>query len=614
VTETQAVTIDPGSKGPTAHQSRSSVRRIRILLGVLVVVLGALQTRAGIALHVMSSDGIAYLDIADAYWRGDWETAINGSWSPLYSWILGGFLHTFKPSPYHEAAVVQVANFVVYLLAFAIFRFFWSPFADEAWHGVTEPTAKSCLPAWAWAALGDSLFLWLSLEAVKVWRITPDMVAMGLIFLMAGLSHRICRGYPTSIMFFALGATIGLGYLATPWVGLIGLVFFALSFFSSHGLRRVIPLALACLVGFGAVAGPFILALSRSEGCFTFGHSLRLQYLWGVNQVPRAHWQGDSDPTRTPAHPTRRLSQMPPLYEFGSPIGGTYPVLHDPSYWYAGVGVRFDVRKQVAVLVQNAQICFDLFVRRQGGWMAAVIILILIGKGSNLRLNRSSEGRQLVVASVAGLLLLGLFPLELRFVAGLIGVFWAGLFAGLPLAVSPEAKRIHTAISIAMLTIIGLDIAAFHLGSHLSRGIYYPEINEVRLLPEAYGHIDWQVAQELKRLHVDSGSSVATIGSGAGAYWARLAGVRIVAEVPDGETEWFWRLGATPSLLNNLANYHVKALIARKPPLDAWTQGWTKVEGTTYVVRLLDTPARSGFLRSHFGKLKGILNTQLMPW
>jgi hypothetical protein len=28
------------------------------------------------------ADGISYLDIGDAYWRGDWHMAINAFWSP----------------------------------------------------------------------------------------------------------------------------------------------------------------------------------------------------------------------------------------------------------------------------------------------------------------------------------------------------------------------------------------------------------------------------------------------------------------------------------------------------------------------------------------------------
>ena len=34
----------------------------------------------------MISDGVSYLDIGDAYFRGDWKAAVNAYWSPVYSW------------------------------------------------------------------------------------------------------------------------------------------------------------------------------------------------------------------------------------------------------------------------------------------------------------------------------------------------------------------------------------------------------------------------------------------------------------------------------------------------------------------------------------------------
>ena len=45
----------------------------------------------------MGPDGISYLDIGDAYLRGDWYVAVNAMWSPFYSWLAGFWLMLFKP-------------------------------------------------------------------------------------------------------------------------------------------------------------------------------------------------------------------------------------------------------------------------------------------------------------------------------------------------------------------------------------------------------------------------------------------------------------------------------------------------------------------------------------
>src|SRR5687767_3754539 len=36
----------------------------------------------------LNVDTLSYINIAERYAAGDWEHAVNGCWSPLYSWIL----------------------------------------------------------------------------------------------------------------------------------------------------------------------------------------------------------------------------------------------------------------------------------------------------------------------------------------------------------------------------------------------------------------------------------------------------------------------------------------------------------------------------------------------
>src|SRR5688572_11623930 len=36
----------------------------------------------------LNNDTLAYINLAERYAAGDWQHAINGFWSPMYSWIL----------------------------------------------------------------------------------------------------------------------------------------------------------------------------------------------------------------------------------------------------------------------------------------------------------------------------------------------------------------------------------------------------------------------------------------------------------------------------------------------------------------------------------------------
>src|SRR5438309_237527 len=68
--------------------------RVRIFLWLLAIALGAAQAWA--TRFTMNPDGISYLDMGDAYWRGNWHMAINAYFSPFYSWILGFFMKDRK--------------------------------------------------------------------------------------------------------------------------------------------------------------------------------------------------------------------------------------------------------------------------------------------------------------------------------------------------------------------------------------------------------------------------------------------------------------------------------------------------------------------------------------
>src|SRR5512145_1853007 len=99
--------------------------RIRLLMRALAVGMGVLHAYAAINSQSMNADGIAYLDIGDAYFRADWLNAINPVWSPLYSWILGFANFIIKPSMAWEFPAVHVINFLIYLVALASFEFMW---------------------------------------------------------------------------------------------------------------------------------------------------------------------------------------------------------------------------------------------------------------------------------------------------------------------------------------------------------------------------------------------------------------------------------------------------------------------------------------------------------
>ena len=47
-------------------------------------------------LYILNTDGISYIHIAQHYISGRFFQAINGYWSPMYSWLLIQFLMIWK--------------------------------------------------------------------------------------------------------------------------------------------------------------------------------------------------------------------------------------------------------------------------------------------------------------------------------------------------------------------------------------------------------------------------------------------------------------------------------------------------------------------------------------
>ncbi|HUR20374.1 MAG TPA: hypothetical protein VMZ90_06155, partial [Vicinamibacterales bacterium] len=147
-------------------------RHARILVVAVIVVTAALSATIGAFYQVMNPDGIAYLDIADAYARGDFAAAINPVWSPLYSWALVP-LAILHPGPHWEFPFVHFTNFGIFLLASGAFAFFWAELTRYVQSGAAESRRLSSSEHFAWHLVGWSLFAWCSLTVISVIRVTP---------------------------------------------------------------------------------------------------------------------------------------------------------------------------------------------------------------------------------------------------------------------------------------------------------------------------------------------------------------------------------------------------------------------------------------------------------
>src|SRR5208282_1800174 len=144
--------------------------RLKIFFRILALSLASAETIA--MRNTMGPDGRSYLEIAHAYLRHDWASAINAYWSPLHPWILALVLGVARPSWRWEYPTLHAANLLIFPVAIAAFEFFWQ--------GI--PRHESGVPNPALWILGYSLFIWLTLGLGG-----PDLYVVVMVYLTAGL-------------------------------------------------------------------------------------------------------------------------------------------------------------------------------------------------------------------------------------------------------------------------------------------------------------------------------------------------------------------------------------------------------------------------------------------
>jgi hypothetical protein len=555
-------------------------RLIRAAFWLVALTLAALQVWAAIRSSSMNADGIAYLDMGDAYLRGDWTNAINPVWSPLYAWILGAAMAVVKPSMAWEFPLVHLVNFALFQLALLCFEFFWRQLGR--YRREAAGPATRVLADWAWLAIGYSLFIWVTLSLIAVWAVTPDMLMAALVLIAAGLIVRMRLGHAGWRPYLLLGLILGVAYLAKAVMFPLASGFLGAAWVSARSLRTAAPRAAGALAVFLLVSLPYILTISRSHGSLTIGEAGTITYLRHVGGRTDPHWQEYQPDTRT--HPSRQILNYPPVYEFARPIGGTYPISYNPAYWFDGATVEIDWGRQAQAVIRNGLYYAKLFGWQQGGLLALTMLLYLLSRSRRASLPELGRRWGLLLPALAALLLYGLVYAEDRYIGVFLLLIWGDLLANVRVSGSPAGEKSLRAASVLMVGFLLLNVAAFNLEG-------YGRLAEASaaMSHDAPPAPPGAVAASLRQLGVGPGSTVGVIGYAYDSFWARLARVQIVAELVDWPGNPFWTGDATlqQSVLQAFASSGACAVVAEYVPAGARLAGWHPVDNSSFFIYLL---------------------------
>ncbi|NDJ14500.1 MAG: hypothetical protein EBY17_25445 [Acidobacteriia bacterium] len=106
---------------------------VRVVLRFIAVLLALVQTSNG--RFYMDPDGTAYADIARAWLCGDWGLALNGYWSPLYSWLLALIYGVVQPGPAGQI----IATLTGFLFLLVAWEWLLAEWLLAEWEGAAGP-------------------------------------------------------------------------------------------------------------------------------------------------------------------------------------------------------------------------------------------------------------------------------------------------------------------------------------------------------------------------------------------------------------------------------------------------------------------------------------------
>jgi hypothetical protein len=586
-----SVLVENALAWPRALPSVDSLRIVRLAARVVIVLLGGIQVLA-YPNRMSSDDVVSYLDIADAYRHHPWKSAINGYWSPLYSWVLGFGEWVVRPAASQEFSFVRLVNFTVYLLALAAFELFLRRAIAAHEHAVDARVGENAslrIPRWMWLLFGYSVFLWSSLKWIGLRTDTPDLCTAALVYVAASILIGGRSAPLSSAQSVTLGAVLGLAYLSKTAMFPVAFAFLAAGSLTGRDRSRAIGRAAWALGAFALVTLPFIVSLSTVKHRATFGDSGRMNYAWQVNPggyiIPGLHWQGGPGGFGVPSHPTRQISHDPAVFEFDHGFH-TFPPWGDPSYWYDGLRIRFNLTAELKTIAANLQFYAPMFLMSVGVFY--LVLLCFDGFFESVAATVNDHWRLLVPAA-AGLAVymvctnLAVADIRTqpstRYVAVFVVLLLTAVVSGVRLPDSRRSRRLLAVITVTAATII-VGRLSFLAADDLKLG--------GRPLPEQQIQT---VVWRLREAGVQPGDRVAILGSkGAHEFWARLGRIRIVAQIPDEDA--FFRADAKvqQEIRAELARTGAKALMYRRMPHFDIGPQWRRLGRTDhYMIMLVDS-------------------------
>jgi len=549
------------------------ISRPALRLGFWGVGIFLAATQAWIRRYDVSADSISYLDMSDAVMPGgDWHRLINGVWSPLYPFLLGLFRRLLHVSAKQEIAFGHLWNILIFAFAFVCFEYLVSTVARIVDVPSPEEGDHRPLPAWMYFSIAYALFLWGAISQISLIFLRADMLMSGFLYLAVAMLCGMWRAPARWSRFMALGAVLGIGYLAKAPMLPIGILILAASLLMVENWRPALKMVLASGALMLVVGSLYFVPLSFERKHLSLGESSTFNYVVFVNGVG-PHWYLQNLGSARGAFlrtPEKILSE-PPAYWFAIPLPITHPLRFDPAYWTQGVRPRVTLSRQWRAVMTNSRTLRNSLSNLFIAGIAVLVLAVLAGNTKKIRISVMKLW-PIWLIGLAGCAMYLLINIEPRYVGAFLVLLWFGLLAGFSLPPG-HGRKIGLLITVALV---------FTLLRFTWRQASAPAGG-------GQSNQDFEAAQQLERLGLRAGDRVARIGSGGLLDMGveRVLRVQIAGEVDFTSASDFWALPLRnqQDLLHVFSTRGAEAVIATNPSLrDDNRAEWQRLGTTRYWV------------------------------
>ncbi|HUA16648.1 MAG TPA: hypothetical protein VMG31_15240 [Verrucomicrobiae bacterium] len=523
----------------------------------------------------LGADGISYIDLSDSVLRHDWRGLLNAYWSPLYPLLLGIFRLVLPDTKPWQLFAVHLLNVAIFALALFCFEFFYAGLRKSRSSDAAPSADTSVLiqePA-LWI-LAHMLFLWVSLDLISLWDVGADLLVSAFVYLVAGLILRFSSD-STWRLSGVLGLVLGASYFAKAPMFPLAFVFIGIGMIAGvSSTKAALKRGVISGISFLIIAGPLVAMLSLQKHRLTFGDSGRINYAMLVSPGGMTrNWQGEPAWGIRAVHPTRKLLDGPALYEFATPIGGTFPPWSDPSYWQEGRVARFRLAPQFRMIATSLLLYSGMLLQRENELLAAVVALLLFLGKPGLRAIQSNW--PLILMCAAAFTLYMFVHAETRFLGGYVAVLWLALLS--PLLVPGIVRRFSACLLWAVAGCLLLSVAGNTVRAARDGGPY----SAAR---------DIAISDRLDSLGLRPGDRIGIIGDG-GIFPARFSHVKIVAEIMPQNAPEFWRMPVEKHdmVFGKFVDAGAQMILATDPgPSVTVDASWFRINGEPLLVHKLN--------------------------